>query len=163
MKNTFKILLLISITFFTVISCQDTNPLYGEWKLSSWYIGVEIDLDKNGIKSTNLLDEVDCDNKEVLTIKSDGTLNAVNTYNPIVKISKNNSKYVFDVNCNKGALGFASTYKTVGDTVVIAPNNEEFIFSGKQLTRVFKNAIRIYNNDFTEVIETKDLTLSYTK
>lgn len=163
MKSTFKIFLQLSIVFFIITSCQDAHPLYGKWKLSSWYIGVEIDLNKNGIKSSNLLDEVDCENKEVLTIKADGTLNAVNTYSPMVKISKTDNKYKFDVKCNEGSLGFATTYKIVGNKIIIEPNTEEYFFNGKQLTRVFKNSISIYNTDFTKVIETKDLTLNYIK
>lgn len=162
MKNTFKILLLL-ITFFTITACQDANSLYGEWKLSSWYIGVDIDLNKDGIKSSNLLDEVNCKNKEVLTIKSDVTLNVVNTYSTVIKISKNDNKYTFDIVCDEGNLGFATTYKVVDDKIVTAPNSEEYLFKGKQLTRTFKNAISIYNIDFTKVIETKDLTLNYIK
>jgi len=163
MKNTFKILLLISITFFTVTSCQDNNPLYGEWKLSSWYIGVDIDLNKDGINTSNLLDEVDCNNKEILTINPDGTLNAINTYSPFVKISKTYNTYTFDVKCNNGSLGFATTYKIEGDKIVIAPNDEVYVFNGEQLTRVFKNAIKVYDSSSTTIIETKDLTLNYIK
>lgn len=162
MKNTLNILLLL-FSFFVINSCQDKNPLYGEWKLSSWYIGIEIDLNKNGIKSSNLLQEVDCINKEILTVNSDGTLNAVNTFSPEVKISKASDNYIFDVNCNKGSLGFATSYKIAGDKIVIEPNNQVYLFNGNQLTRVFKNAIKIYNADFTKVLETKDLTLNYIK
>ena len=32
-----------------------------------------------------------------------------------------------------------------------------------KISRVFLDAIKIYNEDFTEVLETKDLTLIYTK
>ena len=40
------------------------------------------------------------------------------------------------------------------------------IFDGEEgiaLKRTFKNAIKIYNYDFSEVTETTDLTLIYTK
>ncbi len=144
-------------------SCEDENPLLGEWKLSSWHIDIEMDLDNDTIKSSNLLDEASCENKEMLTIFKNGTINAINTYNPTVKISKNGDKYVFDVECNKGSIGFATNFKVLDDKVIIEPNGEEYHFSGKQLTRVFEDAINIYNIDFTEVIETKDLVLSYIK
>ncbi|RZN80288.1 MAG: hypothetical protein EVB11_11745 [Winogradskyella sp.] len=162
MKNTLKTIL-VAITIFTTVSCEEENALLGEWKLSSWYINIEMDLNNDTIKSYNLLDEANCENKEVLTILANETLNFVNTYNPIVKISKREDVYKFNVQCDKGSIGFATTYKVLDDKIVIEPNGAEYSFNGKQLTRVFKDAINIYNSDFTEIRETKDLVLNYTK
>ncbi len=99
MNNNYKTFL-ASIAFLIIVSCQDTNPLFGKWKLSSWDIGLEMNLNEDTIKSFNLLDEVDCKNKEVLTIKSDGTINSVNTFSPLIKISKTNKKYNLNASCN---------------------------------------------------------------
>ncbi|GGI57927.1 hypothetical protein [Winogradskyella haliclonae] len=162
MKSTLKTTLVL-LAIFLNLSCRDENPLLGEWKLSSWYIDIEMDLNKDTIRTSNLLDEANCKNKEVLTIYANGTINAVNTYNPIVKISKKEDEYIFDVECNKGSVGFATTYKILDKKVIIEPNGEEYHFNGKQLTRIFKDAITIYNTDFTEAVETKDLVLNYIK
>ena len=115
------------------------------------------------MSSFNLLDEVDCNNKEVLTIKSDGTINSVNTFSPLIKISKTNKKYNLNASCNEGSIGFASSYKIVDDIIVIEPNDQKYYFNGIQLTRVFKKAIKVYDSSFTKIIETKDLTLNYIK
>ena len=162
MNNNYKTFL-ASIAFLIIVSCQDTNPLFGKWKLSSWDIGLEMNLNEDTIKSFNLLDEVDCKNKEVLTIKSDGTINSVNTFSPLIKISKTNKKYNLNASCNEGSIGFASSYKIVDDIIVIEPNDQEYYFNGNELTKVFKKAIKVYDSSFTKIIEAKDLTLNYIK
>ena len=158
-KRPFFIIFVIVLTFF---SCSDDNLIIGEWKLSSWDIGTETDINKDDINSLNLLDEIDCANKEILTVKSDGTLNSINSFNPITKISKLNSDYIFNIKCSEGSLGYASTYKFSDDKLIL-DNGGEFLLEDEQLVRTFKNAINIYNEDYTEVIDKQDLTLKYIK
>jgi len=160
MSKFYKYILL----FFILNACSKANQVTGEWKLSSWDIGIEVDLNNDGDKSFNLIDEVNCDNNEILTISNNGTLNAIKTFSPIVRIAKKqNSDYVFNVDCNKGSLGFATSYELKNNKILLDSNTEYYIFNEKQLTRVFKDAINIYNSDFSQVIETKDLTLTYMK
>ena len=161
MKNM-RPFFIVFVLFLTVISCSDNNLIIGEWKLSSWDIGMEMDINKDDIKSLNLLDEVECTNKEILTVKLDSTLNSINTFNPIAKISKLNSKHNFNIECSEGSLGFASSYKFIDNKLKLETGGE-FLLEEGQLVRTFENAINIYNEDFTEVIDKQDLTLTYTK
>ena len=55
---------------------------------------------------------------EALSIKPDGTINSTNTFNLLLKISKTNNDYNFNVSCNEGSLGFASSYKLVGNNLL---------------------------------------------
>lgn len=160
-KNILSFVFLFML--FTGFSCNDdANPILGDWVLSSWSIGVQMDVNNDKVTSQNLIDEATCDNQEVLSVKVNKTIGAVNTFSPTVKVSKINSVYKFNVQCANGGLGFASSYKQV-DNKLKLDDGSEFLIQNQNLVRVFKDAITVYNEDFSQVIETKDLTLIYTK
>ena len=158
-----KKLSLIFLIIISFLSCNNENNIYGEWQLKSWDIGVDMDLNKDAIKSSNLLDEVECNNDEVLTLKQNNTLASVNTFSPVIKIFKLNSDYMFNIECSEGSLGYASAFKVEVDKVLLDQGGEFTTGENNQLTRIFKKAVKIYNSDFSEVLETKDLILTYTK
>jgi hypothetical protein len=72
--------------------------------------------------------------------------------------------YRVNVECNEeGTISFATTFRQSTDTMVSYNDIESTIIDNNQLISVYKDAVNIYNEDMTEVIATKDLTLVHTK
>ena len=120
---------------------------------------------QNSIKTSNLLKEINCINNETLTFDSKNFVISNQTFNPDIKIGLKMGtidNYIFNIICDEvGSVGFATTFSVKGNQVFI--NESEAVLSGNQLLRSFTGAIKIFNEDFTEVIATKDLILVYVK
>jgi purine-nucleoside phosphorylase len=165
-----KILLLIFISLVALTSCssgEEINDLsiHGSWKLSSYIIERPFDINKDGVENLNLLNEIDCVANETLIFDKDGTFISDDSFHHEINISKHEEGvYVFDIECSDGYISTSSTYK-VNSNGIITINNVEFAHSinGNKMTRNFPDFIEVYNEDFTEVIEYKDLTLVYVK
>ena len=79
---------------------------------------------------------------------------------PTVDASTNN--YEVLVECDtEGVISTATTY--VRDKNVLIIDDRMATFKNDKLVIVFKDAQKIYNQDFTSVIGTKNLKLVYTK
>ncbi|SHH43041.1 hypothetical protein [Winogradskyella jejuensis] len=159
MRNTFSVCLLLLFTY-AVISCQENNEYLGDWELQSWSFDIEMDLNNDNTSSFNLLEETSCVNQEVLTLKSNNTLGSKKTFSSNLRVSKEGAVYKVSEKCNKGSLGFSSAFKKINDTLVLEEGGE-YILNRNKLTRTFKGFIKVYNQDFSEVLETKDLVLTY--
>jgi hypothetical protein len=167
--NMKKFFLLLSFAFICLVSCSsdDTSDMTveGTWKLVSWNVPDGFDINNDSIKSLNLLDEIDCTNNETLLFENNGIVSSNQTFNPKIEIALSNeilNTYTFNVVCdNEGVVSFASNYTQNGNTIVL--NEGTASIKSNELSRVFLDAIKIYNEDFTAVIATKDLTLIYIK
>ena len=51
-------------------SVEDVSIL-GEWELTEWRIGLEADINKDSVASYNLLDEIECNNQELITVEEE--------------------------------------------------------------------------------------------
>ena len=163
---------LLSILFFVLLlftSCSgednDDLSIVGTWKLTAWDVVGGFDINNDGTVNTNILDEIECVNNETLIFEPNGVISSNKTFNPDIDIALlegTTDEYMFNVTCDQqGIIGFATTYSQNGDTVIF--NDKKSTLIGNQLIRVVKESITIYNEDFTEVLATKDLTLVYTK
>jgi hypothetical protein len=164
---------LVSIVYTTifllVLSSCATEPIEqtieSTWKLTSWSVNIQADLNSDNKFNTNLLQEIDCINNETLVFDKQGIVTSNATFNPEITIALLNdttNDYVFDVVCDTdGVIGFASSYSISGNLVKI--DDEIATINENQLIRIFDSAIKIYSEDLTQVIETRDLTLVYTK
>ncbi|HUH26801.1 hypothetical protein [Gelidibacter sp.] len=167
METSFR-LLFLTITFSILLSISKDevkNPVVGGWQLTSWTVGIPIALKASKHVTTNLLDQTSCDVNEVLSFDKDGIVISQDSFNPKITIRlKNGSSdvYIFEEVCAEGTIGFATDYsqKTNGE---IQFNGTIGVVENNQLTVVYKDAIKIYNEALTEVIESKDLTLVYKK
>ncbi|NMH86676.1 hypothetical protein [Flavivirga algicola] len=153
----------------SLVSCSDDDndvvSVVGTWKLTAWEVADGLDINDDGTASSNILDEITCPNNETLIFEANGVVTSNKTFNPDLDIALKqgtSDEYTFNVTCdNQGVIGFATTYSQNMDAVIF--NDNESIIIDNQLLRVVKESIKIYNEDFTEVITTKDLTLVYTK
>lgn len=169
MKNSFTFIILTCIVMLST-SCskgeaeQNDPSVVGVWKLTNYDAGISVDLDRNGTKSFNLLDEIDCAVNEELVFKSNGTMASNDSFHHTIDISRSDltAEYIFDKECSEGYISFADSYTQENNNTVTF-NNGTFTINNNQLTRVFENAIEIYNEDFTEIVEVKNLILVYTK
>jgi hypothetical protein len=169
-KFTLTSCLLYIFVFLTACSNDDSSDfnaisVIGTWELTTWTIQTPINLNNDAIFSTNLLDEAPCDNNEILIFDVDGTVSSNMTYNPQVTISLLSNAlddYVFIVSCDmQGSIGTAGSYTQNNNLVNLF--NTTAVIDGNQLTLIYEDAIDIYNEDFTEISFSKDLTLVYTK
>ncbi len=173
MSKFFSILSLVFV-FIVSTSCfkdqDDLNNLnnfsvLGSWELSTWTLQIPIDLNDDGISSINLLDEALCDNNETLKFETNGTVSSNMSYNPQVLIKIINGTmedYIFEVVCDMdGSVSSVGTYTQNNELISLFGTIATI--NGNQLTIVYENSIYIYNEDLTEILDTKDLNLVYTK
>ena len=161
-------LLIISVCFIVCSSCSkddDDNPIVGNWDLVNWSVGIPFDIDQNISPSSNFLEHTSCAINETVTFDDKGTVIGKDTFNPEITISlKDNTSDVFFVEeiCAEGSIGFSTSY-VEDDNKNIDFNGATGSLSNQKLTLVYANAVKIYNEALTEVIDTKDLTLVYLK
>jgi hypothetical protein len=139
------------------------SSVVGTWKLTGYDIGFSADINNDGTKDFNILNEIDCVVNEELVFKTNGTVISKDSFHHIIDISKSDPSgaYVFNVECSEGYISFATSYIQTNNMVEF--NDVVSIISNGQFTRVFENAVEIYNEDFTEIVDIKNLTLTYTK
>jgi hypothetical protein len=166
-KFTFILFTFTILTIATACSKDDSNvpSIVGTWELTTWSINVPIDLNNDLITSTDLLDEAICANEETLVFEANGTVSSNATYNPQVMVSLldgTTEEYLFNVECDtEGSIGIAGSFTQNDQSVTLF--NTMATLSGNQLIVVYENAIDVYNQNLTEVIDMKDLILIYTK
>ncbi|MFH4964131.1 hypothetical protein V8G69_03935 [Gaetbulibacter sp. M235] len=161
-----RILFIISTIF--LVSCSNETidmSAVGTWKLTGYNVSNGFDLNNDGIKSLNLLNEFECENHETLTFELNGVVSSTETFNPevdVILIDEATNEYAFNVVCDiEGVIGFASNYSQNGE--IVTYNNKNATIIGNELSVVFEDAIKIYNSDSTQVVSTENLTLVYTK
>jgi len=163
-KSIYLFLVLSVFAFATSCSKDKINSddeLVGEWKLVAWEIDTALDLDRDSVDHKNLLEEINCENKEILGFESVGTYYDVNSFNPVFKIALvNDTEYVLDLQCSEGSIGAAASYSVIGNEVMVN-QNVMVTLEGDILYRY--KILNIYNADFSEVIDTIEMKIIYKK
>lgn len=165
-----RIIILTCLALFS-LSCSnddsdelvDEPSVVGVWKLTGYDVGFLVDINDDNVKNSDIIKEIGCDVNEEIVFKTDGTLAANDTFHHAVNIYKSdlNGNYNIIIECVEGYTSFATPYIYENDTVEF--HDVVSVISNNQFDRVFENAIEIYNEDFTEIIEFRDLTLTYTR
>jgi hypothetical protein len=164
-----RVFFVLSIVLFFLSSCAKEevkiqSQVIGEWELVTYSVGTSFDIDKDGTSNLNLLHEIDCVNNEVLKFETTSVVSSNNTYNPAIHISKSemDSTYDFNIECSEGVIGFTTNFSQI--------SSDSFQFNDKSFTIInslfeitLEDEVQIYNEDFTEIIETRDLVLTYSK
>ena len=165
MKRILFVFLISIVSFSCSNESYDATTVEGKWKLTAYNVADGFDINNDGIKSINVLDEIDCVSNEFLTFESNGVMYSDSTFNPDIRIALldgTTNEYAFNITCDQeGVIGFATNYTQKGDTITY--NNRKVSIIGNQLYVEYKNGIKIYNENFTKVVGTKDLTMVYTK
>jgi hypothetical protein len=160
-------LLLVCITSCSSDDMQDSNnsSILGVWQLTAWNVEEGFDFNEDGTENTNLLNEIDCSRNETLIFDNNGVVSLNTTFNPDIDIALkdgSSNTYIFNVTCDtEGVISLATSYQLKDSSVFIGEFKASFM--DNQITLVFKERIKIYNENFTEVIDRRDLTLVYTK
>ena len=162
----FNFSFILGLVFFTSCTKDDVdNSIVGTWELTAWNIDEAFDINNDGVSSFNLLSEIDCFSNETLIFEKDNIVSLNTTFNPELSITLLNEEvreYVFDVSCNNdGVISLATSYSVDGNFVLIG-ESEANIDNGK-IYLVFKDRIEIHNEGLSKIIDSKDLTLVYTK
>ena len=161
-------LLFLSTCFTLILSCSKDdpkNPVVGNWKLLTWTVDIPFNLDNNEVSSLNFLDKTACSVNETLTFDKNGIATSHDTFNPedTIRLKDGTSDvYFIEEICAEGSIGFSTEYTKVSEQH-IELNGVVGVLQDERLTFVYVNAIKIYNEALTEVIQSKDLTLVYTK
>ena len=164
-----RILFSTLVFSFLVSACSnddsDVSSVEGVWKLTAYNVADGFDVNSDGIKNINLLNEMECLNNEVLVFESNGSMHSSSTFNPVIQIYTLNevtNEYAFNVECDiEGVISYATSYSQKGNTITF--NNHNASVSDNQLYIVFEDAIEIFNSDFTKILAREDLTLVYAK
>ena len=161
LKNSLQLVLLV-FAFICTTSCskEDSQQDHdiGSWQLVEWNIGIDTDFNNDCIMSTNILDEFDCDFKEVVSFDSEGLMTHRLEYLPIVDIRLRDvdmSNYTFQYNCGEGIISNAVVYTR--------EDLESYILEGNTMTTVTVDAVEIQNEAGTEVVSYLTSTKVYTR
>ena len=155
----YNLVFLFSISFFVSCSSEDTteNSIIGTWELTSYSVGLEVDINNDEVANMNLLNEMDCDYNETLGFDTGSLMTHQIDYMPTFKVHKIEDRdYVFDVTCDEGIISTAGTYS-------LEDLNESYIITDTTITHILENAIQVYDEDQTAVIETLTVTKTYAK
>ncbi|WP_139181030.1 hypothetical protein [Winogradskyella thalassocola] len=158
---------LLIVLLGSMMSCSDKSEhdVIGVWLLTTRTIDLPFDVNQDGVSNTNLVAEIDCNKTETLTFENNGTVSSGNEFSNPLKYYKEEGTNVYRIisDCNtEGIISFASEFEITEEST-IKIYDRVYVISGDTLTTIYENSIKIYNEDFTEVIETKDLKLIYTK
>jgi len=169
MKRLHSFLIIFCFSLF-IVSCstdEDDNiesSVVGVWDLTELNIAnLSVDLNNDTVFNNNILEEISCANNEILTFEENGVVTSSDTFNSKVDIFLNTSgQYSANIECaQSGTIGFASSYIETRNTVEFNGSTAELI--GNQIIRTFTNEIEIFDEAGTEVVETRDLILVYTR
>lgn len=160
-------MILICLALFSSCKEKDNSKqsqVFGDWRLTGYSIGEAFDLNNDGVSHLNLLNEINCENKDVLKFETTGIVSSSASYNPTIAVSKMaaGNAYVFDVNCATGVIGFATDFVWVSDQI-FKFNGREFSIINNSFTRIVTDEVKIYDENLSEIIETRDLILTYSK
>lgn len=164
-----KVSLILSICLVFFNSCakeeiKNQSQVIGEWKLISYTIETPFDIDKDGTSHLNLLNEIACPNHEILKFETTSIVSSNETFSPSISITKLeiDNTYDFDIECAEGIISFATSFNQINSNTYEF-NDKEFTINNDAFEIVFENEIEIYNEDFTTILETRDLVLTYSK
>ena len=165
-----EIVLVVIVLMSLLNSCKKavkTKQLkcLGEWRLINYSIGEAYDINNDGVSHLNLLNELNCENKEVLKFESTGIVSSIASYNPRLNMSQpdTNESYVFNIECPEGVIGFATDFEQISDST-FRFNGREFTILDNTFTLVLIDEIEISDSsNLSEIVKTKDLSLTYSK
>nr|WP_321223108.1 hypothetical protein [uncultured Psychroserpens sp.] len=167
MLTKVSLILFTSLVILNSCAKEETvnqSRVIGEWKLTNYNIGSSFDINKDGTSNLNLLHEIACANNEVLTFETTSVVSSNDTYNPTLNISKSqiDNTYTFNVECAQGVIGFATEFSQLNANT-FQFNDSQFTIVNDTFSITLNDEIQIFNEDFTTVIETRDIVLTYTK
>lgn len=133
--------------------------------MTTWTVGIPMDLKPSKESTTNLLDQTSCEVNEILSFDNNGIVTSEDTFSPKITVRLKDgasAEYIIEEVCAEGVIGYTTEYSQVANGEVQF-NNTVGVMVNNQLTVIYKNAVKVYNEALTEVVESKDLTLIYTK
>ncbi len=168
MRKEIVLVGIVCISLFS--SCKKTAKTkqlkcLGEWRLVNYSIGEAYDINNDGVSHLNLLKELNCENKEILKFESTGIVSSIASYNPRLNMSKFDAgeSYVFNTECPEGVIGFATEFEQISDAT-FRFNGREFTILDNTFSLVFIDEVKVYeNSSLSEIVKTKNLTLTYSK
>jgi len=172
--------LLSFLILFTAFTCEN-EPLEGEfvlednsssvegtWKLTAWIGEEPIDLNNDGLESSNFLDEIDCYNNETIVLNQDQTGVSMSTsyaeFEMEIEVGTTNS-FDYTINCINEIENTNFVWSKAGNIITITDEDgfsSDFTLNGNEISILIPNGFFAANEDFTVTI-TQDLTFIYTK
>lgn len=106
------------------MSCSENDDtginqnLVGEYVLTSFETLPKIDIDGDGLKSDNLLEETDCFDSNSIMLLANGNFNSIGTFLNFLVDGDDQGNPVYSTICLQ-ALSLPATYQAAGNTVVV--------------------------------------------
>lgn len=176
------LVLLCCFVFLTAFTCDNepidddfdltqdnTITLTGTWKLTSWISSSPVDINNDGVTSTDLLTEFDCYNNETIVFNADGTgISQSTSYADITLelVVGTTDSYEYSVDCIQEIDNFSFNWEQSTNNVTVTDEfNDTYNFTlnqQNQLTIFIPEGFFAANEDFS-VTTTQDLTFIYSK
>ena len=165
-------LLLFSMAIILLSSCssneQNDSWVEGTWELTEWNLDFSVDIDKDGIASFNLLDEIACSNKETIKFDQNKVFTSRIEHQPNVRfyIADNTDAFLYDIECGEGIISTTGLNYVISGAMVEVNESSElsYVKEGNTLVRYIASDIKVYgNNNFTEVVATISTTKVFEK
>lgn len=142
-----------SILFVSCSKEADSSWSEGSWELIEWNLDFDVD---EGIRSINLLDEIQCSYRETLVFDSINVFTSTVAYQPQITANTilNSDELFFNIECGEGIISVTGLHYAEKTDLVEVNDDIVFLKEGNTLVEYPYTNIVLYNNDFTEIIDT---------
>ena len=170
MKFLLAVTLLAGLTF----SCSNDDDgnnnvaVEGTWKLTAFNIESSIDLNGDGTASSDLLEETNCYQNEIIEFNADNsaTVKSTSYLDMEGQYDANTGAFEIITNCVSEIENLAGTWAQAGGTVTVTVNGQPVVFTqaGSVLTATVPAGYEVPTDDNgTVAYVSEELTIQYTK
>ncbi|NNK81664.1 MAG: hypothetical protein HKO92_00945 [Flavobacteriaceae bacterium] len=164
-----RILLFFSIILLLNNCTRDkigeNSQLYGSWKLTEWITSNPIDLNNNGISTTNFSPGCLLGSELIINDDFNGTLFYSSTMSFFTRMENNQLVYITSCITDSENEPLPITYTFENDTILLNNDGETSIFAldGDQLKLVIFDGFVAADVDTLDLTETHNLTFVFTR
>ena len=169
MKKVYLVLsICISITLLTSCTTEDIDDqssLIGVWKLTSWTINTAIDLDNDGIASTEFSPGCLIDSDLTFMDDSNGTIFYSSSVSYSTRMEDGNMVFMTACTTDSERVPSLMSYTSSDSEIIINKDGVEFVLAlnGNTLSMLVPNDFIAKDNETSETTVSQDVTYIYTR
>ena len=162
--------LIVVLSLLTACKGDDVEKettIEGTWKLTAWKSANAYDFNGDGQASTNLLNELNCYDNELIIFNANGSgIIKSNSYAEVTAtlVTGSETSYTYTIDCVETQDNSFFTWSRNGNTISLTENDEtdSFNLDNNNFSFLVKD-YRVANNQNHQPVVIEDLIFVYTK
>ncbi|WP_299228742.1 lipocalin family protein [uncultured Psychroserpens sp.] len=148
---------------------QSDEDIVGTWLATSWISEEPVDINNDGVESTDLLAEFECYNNETIVFNANntGVIMSTSYADVLFEIEVGSSDtYIYSVDCILEDENTSFTWSQNGSQITIVDEldiESVWTLEGNQISTFIPQGFIAFNIDDASVTTSQDLTFIYTK